>query len=287
MTAILETTVYMSVTALFILAFKRLFKNKMSARWHVWIWALLAVRLVLPSFPQSNFSVFNAIDIPHAEEQTVNDTVLENPASETDIQRLVYGETDLPPQPIQTMPAPPAEEIDKSGVKGENEQIKTPSEEKGQTFSHESAVSSQNIPEKQNEGINIDLAVKWIYGIGVILLLVYFVSVYTVLRLKIGKNAKIQDSSTLALLEECKQKVGVKQRVSVLKYGNNPMLMGVIKPKIVLPDTYSDAENRNIIIHELCHLIVPDHSKNFHDLVSSLMPDWKDRKKLLNESVRL
>ena len=42
-----------------------------------------------------------------------------------------------------------------------------------------------------------------------------------------------------------------------------------------------------VILHELCHLVVPDHSKRFHDLVSSLMPDWKDRKKLLNESVRL
>ena len=69
MTGLLESTVYLSVTALAVLLFKWIFKNKLSAKWHVLIWALLALRLVLPSLPESSLSIFNAFDIPDSEAQ--------------------------------------------------------------------------------------------------------------------------------------------------------------------------------------------------------------------------
>lgn len=39
-----------------------------------------------------------------------------------------------------------------------------------------------------------------------------------------------------------------------------------------------------VAMHELCHLIHPNHSKAFHDLMTTLMPDWKAHKHELNES---
>jgi len=36
-----------------------------------------------------------------------------------------------------------------------------------------------------------------------------------------------------------------------------------------------------VILHEFCHFIHPDHSKNFYSFVQMLMPDWRERKKLL------
>lgn len=38
-----------------------------------------------------------------------------------------------------------------------------------------------------------------------------------------------------------------------------------------------------VIMHELCHLKVPNHSKRFYDLLLSIMPDYKERKKLLKK----
>lgn len=37
-----------------------------------------------------------------------------------------------------------------------------------------------------------------------------------------------------------------------------------------------------VIVHELAHLIYHNHSKDFHNLLTKLMPDWKTRKKQLN-----
>ncbi len=37
-----------------------------------------------------------------------------------------------------------------------------------------------------------------------------------------------------------------------------------------------------VIVHELAHLVHHNHSKEFHALMSTLLPDWKIRKKMLN-----
>ena len=39
-----------------------------------------------------------------------------------------------------------------------------------------------------------------------------------------------------------------------------------------------------IIIHEFCHFIHPNHSKEFHSLVTKIMPNWKEYKDTLNKN---
>jgi predicted metal-dependent hydrolase len=36
-----------------------------------------------------------------------------------------------------------------------------------------------------------------------------------------------------------------------------------------------------VIVHELCHLIHPNHDKGFYRLMGRVLPDWRDRKKRL------
>ncbi|HRY83772.1 MAG TPA: SprT family zinc-dependent metalloprotease [Candidatus Cloacimonadota bacterium] len=40
-----------------------------------------------------------------------------------------------------------------------------------------------------------------------------------------------------------------------------------------------------IIVHELCHVIYPKHSKAFYRRLSQIMPDWKQRKNRLERSI--
>jgi predicted metal-dependent hydrolase len=40
-----------------------------------------------------------------------------------------------------------------------------------------------------------------------------------------------------------------------------------------------------VVIHELCHLVHPDHSSAFYKLLDRTMPEWKKWKERLEESV--
>lgn len=37
-----------------------------------------------------------------------------------------------------------------------------------------------------------------------------------------------------------------------------------------------------VVVHEFAHFIHPDHSPRFHDFMSEMLPDWKERRRLLN-----
>lgn len=39
-----------------------------------------------------------------------------------------------------------------------------------------------------------------------------------------------------------------------------------------------------VVMHEFCHFIHPNHSKHFYGFLSMLMPDWKERKKILSQN---
>ena len=39
-----------------------------------------------------------------------------------------------------------------------------------------------------------------------------------------------------------------------------------------------------VMMHELCHLIYPNHSKSFYMFLATLMPDWKERKQYLEKT---
>lgn len=39
-----------------------------------------------------------------------------------------------------------------------------------------------------------------------------------------------------------------------------------------------------VVMHEFCHFVHPNHSKRFYDFLTTLMPDWRERKKTLDKS---
>lgn len=245
MTGLIESTLYLSVTAIVILLFKRIFKNKLSAKWHVLVWALLALRLVLPSLPESSFSIFNVVDIPENKVEIKNEIHADVELPKAQTERLIYGEPkNDTPQPLENTAFSETEKVTliKPTIEPVVIQEQTP------------IVTSDNRQPKAKIKINIDDTVKFIYRVGAVILFVYFVCVYAVCVTRVRKNGKPADSQTASLLEECKKKTGVSRRVFAVEYGNNPMLMGLVKPTVVLPDGYTEDEKRDIIIHELCHL---------------------------------
>ena len=42
-----------------------------------------------------------------------------------------------------------------------------------------------------------------------------------------------------------------------------------------------------VILHELAHFLYPRHDQNFHDFITIYMPDWQERKRLLDYEIVL
>lgn len=47
----------------------------------------------------------------------------------------------------------------------------------------------------------------------------------------------------------------------------------------------SPAHIEYVVLHELVHFLYPNHSKKFYDFLGTYMPDWKERKKVLDQDV--
>ena len=39
-----------------------------------------------------------------------------------------------------------------------------------------------------------------------------------------------------------------------------------------------------VVMHEFCHFVHSNHSKRFYDFLTTLMPDWRERKEILDKS---
>ncbi len=195
---LIQTTVYLTVTALLILLLKRIFKSKLSAKWQVFVWAILLIRFFIPSMPESEISVFNTVKVPET----------------------VYMET----TPIVFPAAQPIAE-------------------KTDVF--------EQTPVKANKNTGIEKITNFVWIIGAVSLFSYFIAVYVKESFK--KKEPITDESIYNILSECKNNLNIPRKIRLVK-GNTPMLMGIFRPKIIIPQGYSENEQRDILMHELCHL---------------------------------
>ena len=50
---IVQGAVFTTATALLIIIFKLIFKNRISAKWHFLVWGILLIRLVFPVLPST------------------------------------------------------------------------------------------------------------------------------------------------------------------------------------------------------------------------------------------
>ena len=73
----------------------------------------------------------------------------------------------------------------------------------------------------------------------------------------------------------------IKVKTMQSMWGNCNFVKKIITLNLYLAKTPIECVDY-VIVHELAHLIHHNHSKEFHDLMTTLLPDWKARKKRLN-----
>jgi hypothetical protein len=81
-----------------------------------------------------------------------------------------------------------------------------------------------------------------------------------ILSLSVRRMTPVRDEKVLALLDRCRDELGVRRRLEVLTSPaiGAPALMGFVRPRLLLPPTvlenFDAGELRLILLHELAHL---------------------------------
>ena len=101
---------------------------------------------------------------------------------------------------------------------------------------------------------DIALPLIW-FTISVISIAYLLVSkLYIEYKIKLNK-LEISDN-TIIIFDECKKILGIEKNIELItqSYLSSPAIIGIFKPKIILPDYYiSDQSLKFVLLHELCH----------------------------------
>lgn len=218
---IVQGAVFTTATALLIIIFKLIFKNRISAKWHFLVWAILLIRLVFPVLPSTPVSIFNFAKM---DEQSVTSSSVVNIVS----QEGYYRQSDEPRYSL--------------------------------TFG-ENAVPDNNKPDSDGVYYNTNVHAfrfgeffAMIWAAGALVLSVYFIIVLVIYRRGLKKKRRECDEETLSIFNSCKERLGIKRTVRLYFADATPVLTGLFRPSIYIPDSYSEHELEAVLIHELCHL---------------------------------
>lgn len=220
MDILLNMTITITVIAIGILTIKVIFRNRMSAFFHYYIWIILLVRILLiPIISEDKLKIFNIIN----QKSTISEI---SDSKNTDFEYVNSTES------LQ--------------------------EDKGK-------IETSTVQYSMEEGIKDKLIIFWLLGGGILLL--YYLCAYINFSIKVKKMPECDDREIILILNECKNLLGIKRKVT-LKIGDvSSMTKGILLPVILINSFHDRNEIKQVLIHELNHVKHKDTTINFLALI--------------------
>lgn len=224
-TAVLHMSITASVAAVLIIFFRWIFGNRLPKIFNYVLWAIVAIRLLIPFSLPSMFSIFNAIPVP------VPETIMSQ-------NQQYHGTGNIIPYSTDYRSIP---------------QDKNVSDVLNNTSNSFPAAT----PEASVDPMQVIMfVISWIWLAGMVGLFASSIFAYFRTSLKL-KEAVLYDHKNLIL--QCSQKLNLKRKVQVYTSDrvHTPVVCGLIKPRIILPldltKNCNELDLRHIITHELVH----------------------------------
>lgn len=98
-----------------------------------------------------------------------------------------------------------------------------------------------------------DLLMGGIWLMGVLFLLGYYATAYLRCINKVRHMPTITDDTIVREFETVRTRLGIKRKISLVSGGDTPMLVGFIRPRVLLPEGYSPKDREAVFTHELSH----------------------------------
>lgn len=219
----LEIGVAMSVVIIFILLISKFLNRKYKLRWRYLIWLFIAIRLIIPI----NYKSVNLfVDIVTPDVQIgINSDVGNN-------QLLPVIDFYTVDESANTRPLVSTSKYDANLKVDEAIEIKE---------------------NKYDNSISMKELFVNIWVIGMIVISIYYIANLLIFNARIKSSLK---EEKLSILEKVKKEFGILKNIKVYKSAliNSPMLIGFLKPRIIMPCIdYTSEELELVFRHELTH----------------------------------
>ncbi len=242
--SILISSILGSFIAITILLIKRVFKSKLSASWHYYVWLILILRLAVPYSYESPVSALNIFS-----KQINNVQVSLNASSINNT-------------------------VNQNNVKNSNKVL--PSNE-GNVSKNSLTVPDTKLNKIRTFNLFKIASILWFVGM---FTAIVFIFIFNFIDYKKIKNLEIcKDEETLEMLSACKKITKIKRYIPII-YANNingASLYGIFKPKILISERvtkkFTLEEKSHILLHELIHLRYKDICMNWVMLIIAVI-NW-------------
>ncbi|MDR1158459.1 MAG: peptidoglycan DD-metalloendopeptidase family protein [Oscillospiraceae bacterium] len=221
------SSLYGGIVGVILLFFKRLLSCKISAWWQLALWAVLMVKLLIPSGPSSELSLFNLL--PRNVSEATDAHSPEDPIFSKDI---VF---DL--------------------ISPDDKLARAAANEKAISASDIPSLSSQ-LPSKTSIAPFAILSYMWLSGVCILLVWFLFCSLF--LWRKINMSSLSVNSRIMDIYQQCTDVMGLRHipRVILQEAVKTPSLFALPSPIILLNGRINDMDDVSIgyiLLHELSH----------------------------------
>ncbi|WP_027623281.1 M56 family metallopeptidase [Clostridium lundense] len=133
------------------------------------------------------------------------------------------------------------------------------------------ATENITLGEKNKEFVLSEVLVDnifFIWAVGAVIMLLFMSITYYSFHKKTRKLKILSDSDIMSILDKCRKAVEINKDVIVRLGGETPMLKGIIKPEILLPEGYTKEELISVFTHELIHY---KHKDVLWNIISTIL----------------
>ncbi|MGH4124689.1 MAG: M56 family metallopeptidase [Clostridium sp.] len=213
-----------SIVSIAILVIKAVFRQKLSAKVHYYIWFLLVLKIIIPLNIQSHLNPFNFIN-GESQRYDVYSIVKQNLARSTTLN--INNNANI-------------NKIQESSVVKAN-------------FENTRVVDNNRLGFNYKTG-----ALIWL--IGALSILLYIIIVNIMLWISIKKSPRCERTGIDKILQVAKLRLKVNSKISVIyeKHLKSPAVYGIIRPKILISENIinrlTPEELKFVFLHEVTHI---------------------------------
>lgn len=257
---ILNISIMGTITAAFLLLVKWIFRNRLNPTWHYYIWIILVIRLVIPIFPESPFSLFNLTGMLQQELDEKGLTTSNLVISDSTLgSSAVIDDVNTPLSDNKTaLSSKVNNDVSNGSDTGYNlSNANTSNDIDTHPYNHTNATPYASTAQKSrpNNAIYL-LSIIWLSGV------IGFLAYTCVCNIHINRMIKkcpvftnTANTRMLNIFNACKAYLSINSTVN--SFGS-PCLYGLIKPKLLIPsilmENIDERHIRYIFLHELMHL---------------------------------